>query len=179
MPAEMLADAYGYKIEKGNPEVYKDLVHYIGKRDRSPTLEQCMEHLTALDTSLNKFQPGSGPNTTATMQASARKMDSKQGGTTGTVGQAKDDGLTCYNCGQVGHISRNFPNRDLMKKLLEQALVGKDTAKAKSGRPRKYKKRGGALTCRMETGWLAEDTEGKQGTDCKEDSELESLSNSD
>jgi len=56
MPAEMLADTYGYKIEKGNQGVYKDLVRYIGMRDGTPTLEQRMEHLAALDTSLNKFQ---------------------------------------------------------------------------------------------------------------------------
>jgi hypothetical protein len=39
MPAEMLADAYGYKIEKGNRGVYKDLVPYIGMRDRTPTID--------------------------------------------------------------------------------------------------------------------------------------------
>jgi len=112
MPAEMLADAYRYKIEKGNQGVYKDLVSYIGMRDRTPTLEQRMEHLAALDTSLNKSQSGSGPNTTTTTKASARKMDSKKGGITGTVSLAKDDGLTCYNCGLVGHISCNCPNHD-------------------------------------------------------------------
>jgi hypothetical protein len=146
MAAEMLADTYGYKIEKGNQGVYTDLVGYIGMRDRTPTLEQRTEHLAALDMSLNKSQSGSGPNTTTTMKASARKMDSKKGGITGTVGPAKDDGLTSYACGQVGHTSRNCPNRDLIKKLLEQALVGKDTPKAKSGCPSKDKKRGGALT---------------------------------
>jgi len=132
MPAEMSADAYGYKIKKGNQGVYKDLVRYIGMCDRTPTLEQHMQHLVTLDTSLNKSQSGCGPKTTTTTKASARKMDSKKGGTTGTVGPAKDDILTCYNCGQVGHISHNCPNRDLMKKLLEQALVGKDAPKAKS-----------------------------------------------
>jgi hypothetical protein len=88
-------------------------------------------------------------NTNTTTIASARKMDSKKGGTTGTLtGPAKDDGLTGYICGQVGHISRNCPNCDLMKKLLEQALVSKDTPKAKSGLLRNDKKRGGAPTCR-------------------------------
>jgi len=179
MPAEMFAEAYGYMIEKRNQGVYQDLVCYIGMRDRTPTREQRMEHLAALDMSLNKSQSGSGPNTTTTTKASARKMDSTKGGITGTVGPAKDDGLTCYNCGQVGYISRNCPNRDLMKKLLEQALVGKDAPKAKSGRPRKDKKRGGALTGRKESGWLAEEKKAKQETDSEAESELESLSDSD
>jgi len=77
MPAEMLADAYGFKIDNGNQGVYKDLVCYMGMRDRTPTLEQLMEHLAALDMSLNKSESGSGPNTTTTTKASARKMDSK------------------------------------------------------------------------------------------------------
>jgi hypothetical protein len=179
MPAEMLADAYGYKIEMGNQGVYKHLVGYIGMYDRTPTLEQCTEHLAALDTPLNMSQSGSGPNTTSSMKASARKMDSKKGDITGTVGLAKDDSLTCYNCGQVGHISCNCPNRDLMKKLLQQALVGKDAPKDKAGRPRKDKKLGGALTGRMESGQLAEKKQAKQETDSEAESELESLSDSD
>jgi len=179
MPAKMLANTYGYKIEKGTQGVYKDFVHYIGMRDRTRTLEQHMEHFAALDTSLNKFQSGSGPNTTTTTKASARKMDSKKGGTTGTVGPAKDDGLTCYNCGQVGHISCNCPNRDLMKTLLEQALVNNDAPKDKSGRPCEDKKQGGALTGRKESGRLAEEKEAKQETDSEAESELESLSDLD
>jgi len=99
MPAEMLAAAYGYTIKKGNKGVYKNLVRYIGMRNRTPTPEQRMKHLAALDTSLNKSQFGSGPNTTTTTKASAWKMDCKKCGTTGTVGPANDDGLTCYNCG--------------------------------------------------------------------------------
>jgi len=157
MPAEMLADAYGYMVKNGTQGVYKDLVRYIGMRDRTPTLEQYMEHLATLDTSLNKSQSGCGPNTPTTMKASARKMDSKRGGTTGTVGPAKDDGLTRYNCHQVGHISCNCPNRDLMKKLLEQALVGKDAQKANSWHPRKDKQRGGALAGRKQSGRLGEE----------------------
>jgi len=94
MPAEMFADAYGYKIEKGNQGVYKDLARYIAMRDSTPTLEQRKELLAALDTSLKKSQSGSGLNSTTTTKASARKMDSNKGGTTGTVGPAKHDGLT-------------------------------------------------------------------------------------
>jgi len=138
-----------------------------------------VEHLATLDTSLNKSQPGSGPNTTTTMKASAWKMDSKKGGTTGTVGPAKDDGLTCYNCCQVGHISCNCPNYDLMKKLPKQALVDKDGPKAKSGRPRNDTKQGGALTGRKESGRLAEEKKAEQEMDSEVESELESLSDSD
>jgi len=63
MPAEMFADAYGYRIRKGNQGVYRDLVRYISMRDRTPTLKQRMEHLAVLDTSLNKSQPGCSFNT--------------------------------------------------------------------------------------------------------------------
>jgi len=66
MPAEMLADAYRYMIEMGNQGVYKDLVHYIGMRDRTPTLKQHMKHLATLDTFLINSQPASGSNTNLT-----------------------------------------------------------------------------------------------------------------
>jgi len=107
-------------------------------------------------------------------------MDSKKVGTTGTLtSPAKDDGLTCYNCGQVSHISRNGPNCDLMKMLLEQALVSKDAPKAKSGRPCKNKKRGGAPPGGKGSWRLAEEKAAKQETDSQAESELESLSDSD
>jgi len=54
MPVKMLAVSYGYKIEKGNQRVYKDTVRYIGMHYRTATLEQRMEHLAVLETSLNK-----------------------------------------------------------------------------------------------------------------------------
>ena len=178
IPAEMFANAYGHKIQTGNQGVYKDLVHYIFMQDRTPTLEQRMQ-LNELDMSLNKSQPGSGPNTTTTTKASARKMDSKKGCTTGAVGAATDDGLTCYNCGQAGHIPRNWPKCDLMKKLLEQALVGNDAPKANSGHQRKDKKWGRALTCREQSGRHVEENKAKQETNSEVESELESLSDSD
>ena len=58
-------------------------------------------------------------------------------------------------------------------------MVGKDAPKAKSGRPRKDKKWGGALTSRKESGQLAEEKEDKQETDSEAESKLESLSDSD
>jgi hypothetical protein len=66
-----------------------------------------------------------------------------------------------------------------MKKLLEQSLVGEDAPKAKSGRPSKDKKWGGALTGRKESGRFAEEKDAKQETDSEAESELESLSDSD
>jgi hypothetical protein len=152
MPSEMLSDAYGFKIELGNQGMYKDLLRYIGMYDKTLTLEQRMEHLAALDMSLNKSQPASASNENTNTKASARKMESKQGGTTGTTGTAKDDGLTYNNCSQAGHISRNCTYHDLMKKLLEQALVSKDVTKPKNGRLCKDKKKGGAPTGQKQSG---------------------------
>jgi len=100
MSTKILSDSYGYKIENGHQGIYKDLVHYIGMRDRTPTVNQRMEHLAALDPSPNQSQLASSFNTNSntTTKASATKMDSKLTGTTGAMtGPAKDDGLTCYN----------------------------------------------------------------------------------
>jgi len=81
-------------------------------------------------------------------------MDSQTSGTTGTVGMAKDNGITCYNCGQVGHNSHNDSNCDLMKRLLADALVGNNGPKVKSRRPVNDQEQGGACTDRIEGGWL-------------------------
>jgi len=96
MAATIIGDADGYKIEKGHQGVYNDLVHWIGMHDRNLTLGQAMERFAALDIPLDKLQSRSGTsaNTTPTMKASAWKMDPKKGGTIGTAGTAKDDGLT-------------------------------------------------------------------------------------
>lgn len=104
-----------------NQAVYKELVYDIGMCDRTPSLEQHIEHLIILDPSLNKFQPGSGSNTNTntTTKASARKIDSKKGDTTGTASSGKDNSLTCYSCSKVGYLSPNYPISDLLTKLLE------------------------------------------------------------
>jgi hypothetical protein len=109
----------------------------IGMCDRTPSLEQHIEHLTILDASLNKFQPGSGfnTNTNTTTNASARKIDSKKGDTTGTAGPGKSNSLTCYSCSKVGYLSPNYPISNLLTKLLEYALVGDDAPTARSQSP--------------------------------------------
>ena len=63
--------------------------------DRTPTLQQQMEHLGTFATSLNQCRLGSGSSekTRTTTKASARKMDSKEGGAIGTAGMTKDDSL--------------------------------------------------------------------------------------
>jgi len=54
-----------------------------------------MEHLGTFATSLNQCRLGSGSSekTRTTTKASARKMDSKEGGAIGTAGMTKDDSL--------------------------------------------------------------------------------------
>jgi hypothetical protein len=131
----MSVDAYGYKIEMGNRGVYKDLVHYIGMHDSTPTLEHHMEHLATLDTFLNASQLGSSfnTNTNTSMKGAATAMHSEIGVTSGTLtGSGKDAGFTRYYSGRVGHISHMCPHHGLLKMLLEQALVGKDAPNAKS-----------------------------------------------
>jgi hypothetical protein len=106
-------------------------------------------------------------------------MDSIKRGTSGTAGPANDDGLSCYNGGQVGHIARNCPNRDLMKKLHEHALVIKDAPTPNSGRPRQFKTSAGELTGRNQSGWLAAETEDKQEKDSEAKRQLQSHSDLD
>jgi len=101
MPTDMLADAYVYKIEQGNQGVYIDQVRYISMHDMTLTLEQHMEHLAEFGRSLTKSpaRSGAGANTNTTTNISAMNLDCKKGGTNCTVGTAKDNSLTCYNCG--------------------------------------------------------------------------------
>jgi len=66
-----------------------------------------------------------------------------------------------------------------MKKLLEQALVGKATLNAKPGRPCKDKTNEGARTGWKDPGWLAKEKEAKQEIDSEAESKLESLSDLD
>jgi len=106
-------------------------------------------------------------------------MDFKQGGRTRTAGLAKDNSFTCYNCGQVGQVSRNCPNCNFMKKLLNQALVSKDATIAKSGCQCKDRKRAGAPTGWKENAQLVIGEEAKQKTNSEAESELETLSSSD
>lgn len=56
MPGKMLSNNYGYEIQNGYRGVYEDLVHYVGIHDRTPALEQHMEHLTVFNMTLNKHQ---------------------------------------------------------------------------------------------------------------------------
>jgi len=177
MPSTMLADTYGYKIKHSNQGVHEDLVCYIGICDRTPTLEQHMEHQTALDMSLNKSQPGCGSsaNSTTTTKVSVSTMDFMKGSTPGTAGMDKADCISCHNCGQVGHITHNCQNWNLMKKLLKQALVGKHAPEVQSGDPLNNENKGNALTSRKESGWHAKVKQAKQVTHSEVGSKLESL----
>jgi len=181
MPTKMIVDRYWYQIEKGNEIVYEDLVHYIGMRNKTPTLVQNMENVTALDTSLNKSQPGSGSgtNTNTTRKVSPRTIDTKKRSTTGTAGTAKDNGSTCNNCGQDRHILGNCPNCKLIKKLLDQALVCKDASIVKSGCQHKDKTNGGAPTGQKESRRLAEEEETKHEIDSEAECELKTLADLD
>ena len=78
MSSEILAVTHGYTIEPGKQGVNKDSFRYVSMHDRAPTLEQCMEHLIALDPSLNLSQPGSSfsAKINTTTQVSTRKMNS-------------------------------------------------------------------------------------------------------
>jgi hypothetical protein len=117
----------------------------------NPTLEQLIELLAALAMSLNQSQSGCGTMTTTTMKSSARKIDSRKWGKTGTAGRSEDDDLTCYNSGHVGDISQNCQHGKLMKQHLEKSLVGKDAPTAKSGCSHTDMQRGQALTGRNDT----------------------------
>jgi hypothetical protein len=179
MPSEILCDAYGLKITQGNQGIYTDIVQYIGIGDRTPSLVQYMEHLAMIDMSLNMSPPASASNMNMNTKTSARKMESKNGGTMGTTGMAKDNSLTYYNCGQAGHISCNCLNCLLIEKVPEQVLVNKDVMKTKNSHQGNVKKYGGIPTGRNRCGWLAKGKVVQQGTDGKAECESESLSDSD
>ena len=180
-PAAILQNAYGRQIDQGNHGVYIQVAYYISMDDRTASLEQHMEHRVALDTSLNKYQPGCGSsvNTNPTPKDSARRMDSEKGGKVGTAGTAKDDSLTCNNCSQADHIFHNCRNYDWMKKLLQHALIGKDAQKAKSGYVRKEKNTWGVPTGQTVSEPPPKEQQVKQVIDSEGQRELESLSESD
>lgn len=68
-----------------------------------------MAHLSALDISLNKSQPGSGSgvNTIRIRNVSDMQMDLKEVGTPGTAATVMDKDVTCHNYGKIGYISHN------------------------------------------------------------------------
>jgi len=90
-----------------------------------------------MDKLLDNSQQGTGSSMITTRNILARSMDSNTGGTDDAAGTAKDDCKSSYNCGHAGHICHNCPKGDLMKKLLEQALVGKNALNSESGGPHK------------------------------------------
>jgi len=93
LPIEIFAEVDGVMIESATTEFMKNIVHHVGMCNRSVMFEQRMEHLAALDISLNKIQSGSGfsTNSNTTTKVSARKIDSNTGGTTHSAGTAKDN----------------------------------------------------------------------------------------
>jgi hypothetical protein len=111
----MLSNNYGNKIQNGYQGVSEDLVHYVRIHDRTPALEQHMEHLTVFNITHNMSQPGSScsANINRTTKFAVWIMDSMKGDTAGTAGMANADHQTCHNCYQVVSYLAQLPKIDL------------------------------------------------------------------